>query len=73
MDKNLNYKVIESMISVIDNLLECLTIEICEEINKNVKITCIKRAPSSSIDSRIEVFKDWIEEMFSKIIKKYFI
>lgn len=66
VDKNLNYKVVENMTTVIDNLLECITIEICEEKNKNVVISCIYRAPGSSI----EAFKDWIGEMFSKTNQK---
>lgn len=31
VDRNLNYKVLESMTTVIDNLLQCITIEICKE------------------------------------------
>ncbi len=30
VDKNLNYKVVESMTTVIDNLLECITFEVCQ-------------------------------------------
>ena len=49
VNKNLNYKVIESMTTVIDNLLECITIEICKEKNKNVIISCVYRAPGSIV------------------------
>ena len=66
VDNNLNYIVVENMTTVIDNLLECITIEICEEKNKNVIISCIYRAPGSST----EAFKDWIGEMFSKTNQK---
>ncbi len=31
VDKNLNYKAVGNMTAVIDNLLECITIEVCEE------------------------------------------
>lgn len=63
VDKNLNYKVVDSISTVIDNVLECITIEICTQKKKNVIISCLYRAPGSSM----EVFKDWIEERFSKI------
>lgn len=54
VDQNLNYKAVQNTSTAIDNLLECITIEICEEKNKNVIISCIYRAPGSSI----ELFKD---------------
>lgn len=54
------------MSTAIDNLLECETIEICKEKNKNVIISCIYRAPGSSI----ELFKDWIEAPFSRMNQK---
>lgn len=41
VDKNLNYKVIENMTTVVDNLLECITIEIYKEKMKNVMVSCI--------------------------------
>lgn len=39
VDKTLNYKVVENMTTVIDNLLECITTEIRKEKNKNVIIS----------------------------------
>lgn len=66
VDKNLNYKVVESMTTVIDNLLECITIEIYKEKEKNVIISCIYRTPGSSI----QVFNDFIEKIFSKTNQK---
>ena len=58
---NLNYKVVESMTTAIDNLVECITIEICLEKSKNILISCLYRAP----DTNLEVFKDWMEEVFT--------
>lgn len=66
VDKNPNYKVIESMTTVVDSLLECITIEICEEKNKNIAVSCIYRTPGTNID----IFREWIEGMFSKQSKK---
>lgn len=66
VDKNLNYKVVEEMSTVVDNLLECVTIEICLEKKKNMIVSCIYRAPGSNID----IFKDWMEEKIGKINQK---
>ena len=66
VDRALKFKVMESMTTVMDNILECITVEICREKQKNVIVSCIYRAP----DSSIEVFNDWIEEMFSKMSHK---
>ena len=41
MDVSLNFRVLDCMTTVVDNLLECITIEICKEKHKNVIISCI--------------------------------
>lgn len=61
VDNTLRYRVLEDRTTVVDNLLECLTIEICMEKNRNITISCIYRAPGTSIES----FTEWIECMFS--------
>ena len=66
VDVSLNFRVLDCMTTVVDNLLECITIEICKEKHKNVIISCIYRAPGSSI----EIFNEWIEGMFSQINSK---
>lgn len=66
IDKNLNYKILESTTTVVDNLLECLTIEICNKKNKNVIVSCIYRTPGINID----IFRECIEGMFSNISNK---
>ena len=66
VDTNFNFKIVEAMSQVIDNLLECITIEICMENKKNMLISCVYRAPDSSIDT----FKDWMGGMFSGIGNK---
>ena len=35
VDKTLNFKVLESMTTVVDNVSECISIEICKEKIKN--------------------------------------
>lgn len=64
--KSLNYRVLEGMTTVVDNLLECLTIEICMDKSKNIIISCIYRAPGSNIST----FCSWMETKFSKLVKK---
>ena len=54
MDGNITFKVLESM-------LECMSIEMCKGKNKPVIISCIHRTPGSNI----ELFKEWMEEMFT--------
>ena len=66
MEKNLNFRVIEDMSTVVNNILECITIEMCKENKKNVIISCIYRTPGSSV----ELFTDWMEEVFTKISHK---
>ncbi len=66
VDKALKFKVLETMSTVADNILECITVEIYKERTKTVIIGCIYRSPGSST----EVFKDWMEETFSKINNK---
>lgn len=66
VDQNLNYKVVENMSTVVDDLLECVTIEVCREKKKNVIVSCIYRSPGSNIDS----FKDWMEENITKTNQK---
>lgn len=69
IDKSLDYRVLDGMTTVVDNLLECLTIEICTEKKKNVTVSCIYRAPGSSIGT----FSEWMESVFSEINKTLFI
>lgn len=50
------------MSTVVDNLLECITLEICNEKNKNIVISCIYRATGTNID----LFRKWMEGMYSQ-------
>lgn len=47
---HLKCKVVNNMTAVIDNLMECLTIEIQVERSKNILVSCIYRTPASCID-----------------------
>lgn len=61
VDRNITFKVLESMSMVVDNMLECISIELCKGKNKPVIISCIYRTPGSNI----ELIKEWMEEMFT--------
>ena len=66
VDTNLKFKSVENMSQAVDNLVECITIEICMGNMRNVLISCVYRIPDSSIDN----FRVWMEDMFSKIGNK---
>lgn len=59
-------KTLEKMTAVVDNLLECITVEIWREKHKHIMVSCIYRAP----DTNIEIFCDWMEEMYSLLNNK---
>ena len=70
VDNGLKFKVLDDMTTVVDNLFECLTIEVCMERGRNIIISCIYRAPGTSID----VFTEYVESMLvSKNNKTIFI
>ena len=56
-------KVIGDMTIVIDNVMECITIEIEVERSKNILISCIYRTPGSCIDQFNEKISELYENM----------
>ena len=66
VDKRLIYKVVETMSVNIDDLMECITIEICMEKKKNVIVSCVYRTPGSNI----ETFMCNMERLFSNTNQK---
>jgi len=66
VDLNYGFKIIENMTMVVDDILECLTIEIVRTKKKNIIVSCIYRTPGSNID----VFNNWLEEHFSNLNQK---
>uniref|UniRef100_A0A3P9M519 Reverse transcriptase domain-containing protein n=1 Tax=Oryzias latipes TaxID=8090 RepID=A0A3P9M519_ORYLA len=60
VDKTLHFRVVNSMTAVVDNMLECLTIEISQENQKNIVVSCIYRTPGSNMD----MFTGLMEKMF---------
>ena len=63
---DLQFHIVDEMTVTMDNVLECITIEICMEKTKNIIISCIYRTPGTSI----EIFTNWIDSMFSKFCNK---
>lgn len=63
---SLHYEINGRMTEVVDNLLECLTIEIHTD-RKNTLISCVYRTPGS----KIETFTKWMEETFSRVGEKH--
>lgn len=61
IDKNLHYKIIDNLSVAIDDLLECITIEINRNNKRNMIVSCVYRTPGSNI----QTFKDWMEANFT--------
>lgn len=51
VSNNLSYKVVEKMLTTIDEVMECISVKICMEKQKNVIVSCVYRAPGSSIET----------------------
>lgn len=62
VDKKLKFRVLENM--SVNNTLECIPIEIHN--GKNIITSCVYRTQGSNI----ELFRDWMEEMFPTITHK---
>lgn len=55
--------IVKNLSFSLENIMECVTVEIKCEKSKNVIISCVYRAPGSNID----IFKDKMSEMFNSI------
>lgn len=63
VDRSLRCRLVENMLLVKEDLMECITVEIELEKSKNIVVACVYRAPGSSID----VFRDSLEELMKKL------
>lgn len=66
VDTNLRFSVVEDMSLSVENIFECLTIELHREHRKNVILSCIYRKPGSCV----ERFSEYMEEMYTKKASK---
>lgn len=66
VNRRLKYKIITNTTIAIDDVCECITIKIDMEKKKKIIISCVYRAPSSSI----EHFKNAMEGLFTNTEQK---
>ena len=66
VDQSLGCKMVPSMSTTIDGIMECLTIEIIVAESKNIIISCIYRTPGSCID----IFNQELDNMFGNTSNK---
>lgn len=57
----IDWYVLENMTMIIDDVMECLSVEIYMENQKNVIVSCVYRTPGSSM----EIFNNSLESMFA--------
>lgn len=71
VSSDLKSKVVQSMTIALDDLMECITVEIDLEKSRNIMVTCIYRKPGSLIETFTDAFE---ENLLSKVNgnKKYF-
>lgn len=61
VDSDLKCRPVECMTSVIDDLMECIAVEIELERTRNIVVACVYRKPGSNVDT----FKDSLEELMN--------
>lgn len=66
VNKKYKYRILENMTVTINDMLECLSIEIINEKKKNCIVSCLYRSPGSCV----EMFTNWMEKTFSLISNK---
>ena len=66
VSKSIKYKLVQRMSEAIDGLYECVTIEIETVKGKNTVITCMYRAPGSSIETYLEHLNLLIQKLNNK-------
>jgi len=63
---DLKCRIVECMTTAIDDLFECITVEIDLEKKRNVVVTCIYRIPGS----KIETFNEQLEKVLCQLNEK---
>ena len=63
VDNDLKCKQVEPMSIATDDLMECITVEIEMEKQRNIVISCVYRAPGSNMDT----FKETLEEIMDRL------
>ena len=65
ISNRLNFKIVNQATTSIDNVLECMTVEIILNNSKNIFVSCLYRQPGSSIDVCIDTIHK-LFDIFSK-------
>lgn len=58
IDKYIHCSIVDNMCLVVDDLLECVTVELVLPKNRNIIVSCIYRMPGSDLTT----FREWIEK-----------
>jgi len=66
IDKNIHCSIVDNMCLVVDDLFECVTVELVLPKNKNIIVSCIYRRPGPDFT----MFMEWIEKIFTNNNKK---
>uniref|UniRef100_A0A8C6LAH3 Reverse transcriptase domain-containing protein n=1 Tax=Nothobranchius furzeri TaxID=105023 RepID=A0A8C6LAH3_NOTFU len=66
IDKNFQSRLVGDMTLVMDNIMECVSVEIQIEKSKNVLVSCMYRKPGSCV----EMFMEKIVDMYDDIINR---
>ena len=66
INNHLDFKILNKMTTAIDDVLECISVELIFEKSKNVVVSCVYRQPGTPIDICI----DTLNAFFSPICKK---
>ena len=60
---SIEFKVLQTMSVVIDDILECITVKLSISNRKNIIVSCIYRAPGTSVD----IFTDQLELLITTV------
>lgn len=66
VNNRLKYKIVENMTTAIDNVMECITVEICLEKRKSIIVSFVCRA----LGSNIKIFKNVMGRIFATTNQK---
>ena len=66
ISNQLNYKSLDKCTIVVNDVLECLAVELVMDKGKNIVISCIYRKPGSPVDSFIDI----LDNLFSSLCKR---
>ena len=63
VSNSLDFKIANKMSTHVNDIMECITVELCINKSKNIIVSCVYRTPGSDIQS----FNDKIEMIIKKV------